>query len=125
MTRDALYCFENESANAVAQKMADWWVWRLPVVNRDKRLIGMVSLARDWRRAPRWWDRQFESCFLQARVGCELGPTSRMSPIRHADHNRVPFQAAGLRRRVALECCRAWFIWRPHGAPVVRVDVGD
>jgi CBS domain-containing protein len=45
MTRDALYCFENESANAVAQKMPDWWVRRLPVVNRDKRLIGMVSLA--------------------------------------------------------------------------------
>ena len=45
MTRDALYCFENEPVNAVAQKMADWWVRRLPVVNRDKRLIGMVSLA--------------------------------------------------------------------------------
>ena len=45
MTRDALYCFENEPANAVAQKMANWWVRRLPVVNRDKRLIGMVSLA--------------------------------------------------------------------------------
>jgi CBS-domain-containing membrane protein len=45
MTQDALYCFENEPVNAVAQKMADWWVRRLPVVNRDKRLIGMVSLA--------------------------------------------------------------------------------
>ena len=45
MTRDALYCFENEPVNAVAQKMADWWVRRLPVVNRDKRLVGMVSLA--------------------------------------------------------------------------------
>jgi CBS-domain-containing membrane protein len=45
MTRDALYCFENEPVGAVAQKMADWWVRRLPVVNRDKRLIGMVSLA--------------------------------------------------------------------------------
>jgi signal-transduction protein with cAMP-binding, CBS, and nucleotidyltransferase domain len=45
MTRDALYCFENEPVNAVAQKMADWWVRRLLVVNPDKRLIGMVSLA--------------------------------------------------------------------------------
>ena len=45
MTRDALYCFENEPVDAVAQKMPDWWVRRLPVVNRDKRLIGMVSLA--------------------------------------------------------------------------------
>jgi CBS domain-containing protein len=45
MTRDALYCFENEPVGAVAQKMADWWVRRLPVVNQDKQLMGMVSLA--------------------------------------------------------------------------------
>ena len=25
--------------------MAQWWVRRLPVVNQDKRLIGVVSLA--------------------------------------------------------------------------------
>jgi CBS domain-containing protein len=53
MTRDALYCFENESVGAVAQKMADWWVRRLPVVNKDKRLIGMVSLADVTARTPR------------------------------------------------------------------------
>ena len=45
MTADALYCFESEPVNTVAQKMADWWVRRLPVVNRDKRLIGVVSFA--------------------------------------------------------------------------------
>src|SRR5437764_8456196 len=45
MSLDALYCFEHEPANNVAQKMAEWWVRRLPVVNRDKRLIGVVSLA--------------------------------------------------------------------------------
>jgi len=45
MTCDALYCFENEHVKTVSQKMADWWVRRLPVVNQDKRLIGMVSLA--------------------------------------------------------------------------------
>jgi CBS domain-containing protein len=45
MTCDPLYCFENEPVNAVAQKMAEWWVRRLPVVSRDKRLIGTVSLA--------------------------------------------------------------------------------
>ena len=45
MTTDLLYCFENESADDVAQKMAEWWVRRLPVVNHEKRLIGMVSLA--------------------------------------------------------------------------------
>lgn len=45
MTCDALYCFETEPVNTVSQKMAEWWVRRLPVVNRDKCLIGMVSLA--------------------------------------------------------------------------------
>ena len=45
MTADALYCFESEPVSTVAQKIADWWVRRLPVVNRDKRLIGVVSFA--------------------------------------------------------------------------------
>ena len=45
ITTDLLYCFENEIADDVAQKMAEWWVRRLPVVNPEKRLIGMVSLA--------------------------------------------------------------------------------
>ncbi|MFZ3377807.1 MAG: CBS domain-containing protein [Chthoniobacterales bacterium] len=45
MSGYALYCFENEPIDNVAQKMADWWVRHLPVVNRDKRLIGRVSLA--------------------------------------------------------------------------------
>ena len=45
MTTDLLYCFENESTDDVARKMAEWWVRRLPVVNPEKRLIGMVSLA--------------------------------------------------------------------------------
>jgi hypothetical protein len=55
-----------------------------------------------------------------------------MSPIRHADHNRVPFQAAGeisgfvICGGVRLSNAAVHgVIWRPHGAPVVRVDVGD
>lgn len=45
MSCDVLYCFENESVHDVSQKMSDWWVRRLPVVNQDKRLTGAVSLA--------------------------------------------------------------------------------
>jgi CBS domain-containing protein len=45
MSSDVLYCFENEHVGDVTQKMGDWWVRRLPVINRDRRLIGMVSLA--------------------------------------------------------------------------------
>lgn len=46
MSGDALYCFENEPASDVAQKMADWWVRCLPVVDRSKRPGGLVSLAQ-------------------------------------------------------------------------------
>jgi CBS domain-containing protein len=45
MNPEALYCFENEPVTNVSQKMAEFWVRRLPVVNHDKRLIGTVSLA--------------------------------------------------------------------------------
>jgi CBS domain-containing protein len=45
MSPDVLYCFENEPIGDIAQKMNDWWVRRLPVVNENHRLIGMVSLA--------------------------------------------------------------------------------
>jgi CBS domain-containing protein len=45
ITTDLLYCFQNENADDVAQKMAEWWMRRLPVVNPEKRVIGMVSLA--------------------------------------------------------------------------------
>src|SRR5215831_9480088 len=45
MSSDVLYCFENEPISDIAQKMNDWWVRRLPVVNENNRLIGIVSLA--------------------------------------------------------------------------------
>jgi CBS domain-containing protein len=45
MTKDVKYCFDDEDTGAVAQKMAEWQVRRLPVLNRDKRLIGIVSLG--------------------------------------------------------------------------------
>jgi CBS-domain-containing membrane protein len=45
MSPDVLYCFEGESVEEVSEKMRGWWVRRLPVVSRDKRLIGIVSLG--------------------------------------------------------------------------------
>ena len=45
MTKDVRYCFDDEETNAVAGKMAEWQVRRLPVLNRDKRLVGIVSLG--------------------------------------------------------------------------------
>ncbi|MGV6875506.1 CBS domain-containing protein [Pseudochelatococcus sp. B33] len=45
MTADVKYCFEDEDVDDVTRNMGDIQVRRLPVVNRDKRLTGIVSLA--------------------------------------------------------------------------------
>lgn len=45
MTREVKYCFEDEDVGHVSQNMAQLQVRRLPVVNRDKRLVGVISLG--------------------------------------------------------------------------------
>jgi CBS domain-containing protein len=45
MSPDVKYCFEDEELDHVAKNMADIQVRRLPVVNREKRLVGIVSLG--------------------------------------------------------------------------------
>jgi len=44
-TEKVLYCYDDEDLAQVAQNMGDQQVRRLPVVNRDKRLVGIVSLG--------------------------------------------------------------------------------
>lgn len=45
MTRDVKYCFEDEDLDEVTRNMGEVKVRRLPVVNRDKRLTGVVSIG--------------------------------------------------------------------------------
>ncbi|MGQ0751729.1 MAG: CBS domain-containing protein [Betaproteobacteria bacterium] len=45
MTPDVKYCFEDEDVDHVARNMGELRVRRLPVVNRDKRLVGILSLG--------------------------------------------------------------------------------
>lgn len=45
MTHEVLYCHEDDEVADVCENMADLQVRRLPVVNADKRLVGIVSLA--------------------------------------------------------------------------------
>jgi CBS domain-containing protein len=45
MSPEVKYCFEDEDTEHVAQNMAEIQVRRLPVVNRDKRLVGIVALG--------------------------------------------------------------------------------
>lgn len=45
MTRDVKYCYEDQNVEDVASNMAEQQIRRLPVVDQDKRLVGIVSLA--------------------------------------------------------------------------------
>lgn len=45
MSRDVKYCFEDEDTGHVARNMGQQQIRRLPVINRDKRLVGILSLA--------------------------------------------------------------------------------
>lgn len=46
MSREqVLYCYDDEEIEHVAQNMSEQRVRRLPVVNREKRLVGIVSLG--------------------------------------------------------------------------------
>ena len=45
MSEEVLYCFDDQEVADVAQNMSEVKVRRLPVVDRDKRLVGIVSLG--------------------------------------------------------------------------------
>jgi len=45
MSQEVKYCFEDEDIEDVCENLADLQLRRLPVLNRDKRLVGIVSLA--------------------------------------------------------------------------------
>jgi CBS domain-containing protein len=64
MSGDVQYCFEDEDLEHVAKNMADIQVRRLPVVNRDKRLVGIVSLS------------DLASCVDASRVGKSVASIS-------------------------------------------------
>jgi CBS domain-containing protein len=45
MSSEVLYCYDDQDLEDVAQNMSDTQVRRMPVVNRDKRLVGILSLG--------------------------------------------------------------------------------
>jgi CBS domain-containing protein len=45
MSEGVHYCFEDQSVEEAAQLMSKIQVRRLPILNRDKRLVGIVALA--------------------------------------------------------------------------------
>ena len=45
MSKEVLYCFEDEDVEHVAENMGNQQIRRLPVMNRQKRLVGIISLG--------------------------------------------------------------------------------
>jgi CBS domain-containing protein len=45
MSPEVKYCYEDEDLDRVTHNMADIQVRRLPVLDRDKRLVGIISLG--------------------------------------------------------------------------------
>ena len=45
MSQEVKYCFEDEDISHVSRNMAEQQIRRLPVVDRNKRLVGILSLA--------------------------------------------------------------------------------
>src|SRR5947209_1446812 len=45
MTQEVKYCFEDEDVSHVCENMSEIQVRRLPVMDRNKRLVGIVSLS--------------------------------------------------------------------------------
>ena len=45
MSKEVLYCYEDEDIEHVAENMGEQQIRRLPVLDRDKRLVGIISLG--------------------------------------------------------------------------------
>jgi CBS domain-containing protein len=45
MTRDVLYCFEDENTEDAEKLMQEKQIRRLPILDRDKQLVGIIALA--------------------------------------------------------------------------------
>lgn len=45
MTRDVKYCFLDQDIDEITNNMAEIQVRRLPVLDRDKRLVGIIALG--------------------------------------------------------------------------------
>ena len=45
MTRDILYCFQDQDVEEAEKLMQEKQIRRLPILDRDKQLVGIVALA--------------------------------------------------------------------------------
>jgi CBS domain-containing protein len=76
MSREIKYCFDDQSIDEVTQNMGDLRIRRLPVVNRDKRLVGILSLG-DLAVENRWQDEAGEALSQISQPGGQHSQESK------------------------------------------------
>ena len=75
MSPEVLYCFDDESVEDVLENMGVNQVRRLPVINRNKQLVGVVSLG------------DLSKAAAMAPTGGALKQISQPSTVTNADRN--------------------------------------
>lgn len=66
MTEEVRYCFEDDELEDICRNMADLQVRRLPVLDRDKRLVGIIALGDVARET---WDSAGQALSSISRPG--------------------------------------------------------
>ena len=96
MSTDVKYCFDDDDLEEVAENMGDIKVRRLPVLNREKRLVGIVSLGDIARR---------DDGSAGDAIRADLGARRRALAVRDcltSDRARQTIRAGALARVPAL-----------------------
>jgi CBS domain-containing protein len=81
MTDDVFWCFEDQTVGEVLQQMGDQQIRRIPVVNRDKELCGIVALGDLATRANADTDETLED--ISAPVPPSQSSTGKQPTTRH------------------------------------------
>src|SRR3546814_20502405 len=94
MSDQVLYCFEDQSVEEVSANMGAMQVRRLPVVNRDKRLVGIFALGDLAKRGDTEDDAgealsQISESSLCRPLRGIAGPATRQGKRRMAAHHTV------------------------------------
>jgi CBS domain-containing protein len=58
MTKGVTWCFDDESLDDAVARMGDKHIHHMPVLNREKRMVGILSLSDLARRAPKGLSKQ-------------------------------------------------------------------
>jgi len=76
MSLEVLYCFEDQDLEEVCRNISDIKVRRVPVMNREKRLVGILSLGDMAKKADGSADSVADALKAISRAGGEHSQTT-------------------------------------------------